>query len=145
MYLRFEGSKIRAVRPGEVEAVAAAPRAKKDSLVPDLAIPATIGFILVIRSEQGLLKLEATSNPAAAFARMCKRASFRLEVAFLCFIRADAYRQVEAAARTALERHRVNSGWVDCAPEVAVAAVRAAAKSLDRKVVQTSLEEVSGG
>jgi len=142
MHLRFEGSKIRAVRPSEAEVIRAPARAKTASLAPNLSVPPTVGFLLLIRSDQGLLKLEATSKPAAAFARICNRLSFRLEVAFLGFLRADAYRQVEAAARAALERHRVNVGWFDCTPDVAIAAIRAAARGLDRKLVETSLGEV---
>ena len=142
MHMRLQGSKIRAVRPGQGAPVPYVPAPKKDSVFPIKPAPPAVGFLYVVRSEHGLVKIGSTTRPAVALAKLCKKTPFRLDVEFLCFMRADCHTQVEKLAKAAIERHRVNAAWFDCEPELAISAIQIAAMDLDRRVITTTLQEM---
>lgn len=143
MNLRIEGSKIRRVRPGQGSPYeGASAQKKKSSLFPKRIAAPSVGFIYVVRSEHGLIKIGSTTKPAVALAKLSKDTPFRLEVEFLCFLRADCYIQVEKLALAAMEPHRVNASWFGCDPETAAAEILASAKNHDARAFTTSLVEM---
>ena len=141
MHLRLEGSKIRAVRPGQDSPTAQTVR-KRESLFPQRSVPADVGFIYVVRSEHGLVSVGSTTKPAIAIARLLKKTPFGLEVSFLCFVSADACQEVEQMTLEAIAHHRANAGWFNCPAETVIEQIKAAAARLRKKVVPTTPETI---
>jgi hypothetical protein len=101
-----------------------------------------LGFVYVIRSEHGLVKVGGSFDPLATIAELRKAVPYRLHVDYIGFTRADVSAQVLQAAFEALVRHRVQREWSGCSPEEAVAAIQTAAKGLGYRMVPTNLERV---
>ena len=104
--------------------------------------PQAVGFIYILRSEHGLLKVGSCTDPLVTITQLRKAAPYRLHIDYLGFTRADLAVEVEAAAKGILQRHRAQARWYDCAPEVAVMAVQTAAKRMGYGMIQTNLEGV---
>jgi hypothetical protein len=104
--------------------------------------PRSVGFVYMLRSEHGLIKLGSCSDPLTSITQVRKAAPYRLHIDYLGFTRADLAVEVENAARAILQRHRTHAQWFDCEPEVAAAAIQTAAKRLGYGIIQTNLEGV---
>jgi hypothetical protein len=98
-----------------------------------------VGFVYILRSEHGLIKLGSCTDPLVAISQLRKAAPYRLHIDYLGFTRADLAGEVENAAKGILQRHRDHARWFDCESEVAVAAIETAAKRLGYGLIQTNL------
>ena len=145
MHLRLDGSKVRAFSP-------------KDSFIPRYVgnrgqtgrsgflarwqASRSVGFVYILRSEHGLIKLGSCTDPLVAISQLRKAAPYRLHIDYLGFTRADLAGEVENAAKGILQRHRTQARWFDCEPKVAIAAIETASKRLGYGMIQTNLEGV---
>lgn len=145
MHLRLDGSKVRAFSP-------------KDSFIPRFVgnraqtgrsgflarwqASRSVGFVYILRSDHGLIMLGSCTDPLVAISQLRKAVPYRLHIDYLGFTRADLAGEVENAAKGILQRHRSHARGFDCEPEVAVAAIQAAAKRLGYGMIQTNLEGV---
>ena len=145
MHLRLDGSKVRTF-------------SQKDSFIPRYAghkgsirnsgflarwmATRSVGFVYILRSEHGLIKLGSCMDPLTSITQLRKAAPYRLHIDYLGFTRTDLAAEVENAAKGILQRHSTDARWFDCEPEVAVAAIQTAAKRLGYGMIQTNLEGV---
>ena len=143
MNLRLNGSKIKSISPDENAVSGEYRRPKpKSGLFSRWWAAQTVGFVYVIRTEYGLVKVGSCLDPVAMIARLRKVAPYQFYVDYLGFTRADLSVEVEWAAHEALARSRVQPEWFDCAPELAIAAIQTASRGLGFRMIRTDLEGV---
>ena len=143
MYLRLNGSKIRSAFRVEPPVPVFDRGATMKSGVSARWMGArSLGFVYVIRSEHGLVKVGASSDPLATIAQLRRESPYRLYVDYIAFTRADVSAEVLQAAFEALVRHRVQREWCGCAPEDAITAIQSAAKILGYRMVPVNFESV---
>ena len=99
----------------------------------------TGSFVYVVRGGHNLVKIGVTRNPRARLASLRTAAAFPIDYSYIAFTD-NSGPMIEGAAHTLLERHRTNGEWFDVAPEMAVAALSAAAHNMRRPLLQVSLE-----
>ena len=109
---------------------------------PSKIEPMSVGFVYVIRGEHNLIKVGSSTNPRARLAQLRTASPYPLQVEHLFFARADLYVRIERTAHKILDNHRINLEWFDCAPDVAVAAIHAAAEQLGDSVSETNIDSV---
>ena len=88
------------------------------------------------------MKIGSCADPLVTITRLRKAAPYRLYVDYIGFTRADLCAEVELAAKATLVSYRVQNDWIDCAPELAVAATATAARRLGYGMILTNLESV---
>lgn len=145
MYLRLDGSKVRTFSPRDSfvpRYVGARARPGSTGFLARWMAPRSVGFVYMLRSEHGLIKLGSCTDPLTSITQLRKAAPYRLHIDYLGFTRADLAAEVENVAKTMLQRHSAHARWFDCEPEVAVAAIQTAAKRLGYGMIQTNLEGV---
>jgi hypothetical protein len=101
--------------------------------------PMTGSFVYVVRGDHNLVKIGVTRNPRARLASLRTASAFPVVYSYIAFTD-NSGPMIEGAAHTLLERHRTNGEWFDVAPEMAVAALSAAAHNMRRPLLQVSLE-----
>lgn len=99
------------------------------------------GFIYIVRDANGLLKIGISSNPTARLATLRTASPVPLAFEYIGALRSDGY-AIEAKAHDILSRHRLSGEWFDCAPEVAVGAISAAAHSLGELIAAVPFDMI---
>ncbi len=139
--MRFwiSGPRIFGLRPG----VSFAPKDFQQAKLVRPQEPArmTGGFIYVIRGDHGLLKIGISTNPSARIAQLRTASPFPLDFEYIGAMNGFG-ENVEREAHATLEKYRTNGEWFDCSPEMAVAAVSAAAYRLGEPIASVRQEQV---
>jgi T5orf172 domain len=101
------------------------------------------GFIYVIKGEHGLLKIGVSTNPNAQLSQLRKAWPYQLSFEYVGALANFGY-DLERATHDILAKHRLEGEWFDCPPEVAVAAINAAAHKRRDKIIGVEPEMVDG-
>ena len=99
-----------------------------------------MAFVYILRTEHGFIQLGACNDPLVTIAELRRKTPYRLNVDYLGFTRADLAEDILHAAQLMLDHQRIRSGWIDCAPEVAVGAIQSAARRLGYEMVPANLD-----
>jgi hypothetical protein len=97
-------------------------------------------FVYVVRGDHNLVKVGVTTNPRARLTTLRTSSAFPIDYSYIAVAPDNSGPLIEGAAHALLERHCVNGEWFDVAPEMAVAALSAAAHNLGRPLLQVSLD-----
>jgi hypothetical protein len=122
----FSGPRIFGIRPGVSFSAAdfkEAPSAAR-ARAPSGEVQGS--FVYVVRGDHNLVKIGVSSNPSARLAQLRTGSPFPISFAFIAATPGDGF-DIERAAHQMLARQRLNGEWFDVAPEMAIAAVNAAA------------------
>lgn len=143
MHLRLHGAKIRSVPPDE----SAVPQSPDHAMVKPVvlsrqAASRSAGFVYVVSKGDGLVQIGSCSDPFATLAQMRRGHGSRLSIEYLGFIRAKRAFEVERAAQMALAGPREPTEWIDCPPNVAVAATQGAARRLGVEMIPANVERL---
>jgi hypothetical protein len=122
------GPRILGIRPGISFALSELSRSRPS---PKRQLQGT--FIYVIRGDHGLIKIGISTNPSARLAQLQTASPSALSFAYIAALRCDG-RAVEAEAHRTLAAHRRNGEWFDVSPDMAVAAIAAAAYRLSEPI-----------
>ena len=143
MHLRIDGSKIRSFPPSEgFRPKSSANRRRRQGFFSRWLAAGTVAFVYVLRSEHGFIQLGSCADPLVTIAELRRKTPYRLFGDYLGFTRADLAVDVLHAAQAILDHQRIRSGWIDCAPELAIAAVQSAARRLGYEMVPANLDGV---
>jgi hypothetical protein len=124
MRLWLSGLRVFGIRPGV--------SFRPDELLQKSSAPQRLpqgGFIYVISSATGHLKIGVTNDPYARLAQLQTASPSPLVIEYVGALRTDGF-AIEAAAHATLANHRMAGEWFDCPADMAVAAVGAAAHRL---------------
>jgi hypothetical protein len=86
-------------------------------------------FIYVLKGDHRLAKVGVSTNPDARLAQLRTASPFPIDYAFVGVTPGTGY-DIEREAHAILANHRCNGEWFDVPPEMAVAAVHAAANRI---------------
>jgi hypothetical protein len=86
-------------------------------------------FVYVICGDHGMSKIGVSTDPNSRIAGLQTGSPFPLKFEYIGMTAGDGY-DIEAAAHELLDRHRGSGEWFSVPPEMAVAAVSAAAHKL---------------
>lgn len=89
-------------------------------------------FVYVIKGQHGRSKIGITNNPTARMAQLRTASAYPISFAFLGAAEDASGALIEGEAHRILDRFRANGEWFDCAPELAIAAVNAAAATVGK-------------
>ena len=101
------------------------------------ARPATVSsadFVYVVAGEHGLIKVGFTTNPQARLATLRTASPYSLEMVFCAPAYGSAF-VIEQAAHDILSKHRASGEWFAVTPEMAIAAIYAAADRSGRSLL----------
>ena len=143
MHLRIEGSKVRSFPPSEgFRPHHSGNRRRRQGFFSRWLATGTVAFVYVLRSEHGFIQLGSCADPLVTIAELRRKSPHRLYVDYLGFTRADLAEVVLQAAQAILDHQRVRAGWIDCAPDLAIAAVQSAALRLGYEIIPAKLDGV---
>jgi hypothetical protein len=128
MRLFFLGPRILGIRPG----VSLAPEELFGRGRPR-ATATTGSFVYVLRGDHNMTKIGVSTNPNARLAQLRTASAFPIDFAFVGVTPGTGF-DIERAAHALLANHRCNGEWFDVTPEIAVAAVHAAAHRLGQPI-----------
>jgi hypothetical protein len=86
------------------------------------------------------VKVGTTTNPRARLASLRTGSAFPIDCSYIAVTPGDSGAEIERAAHTLLDRHRLNGEWFGAAPELAVAALNAAAYMIGQPLLQVTLD-----
>jgi hypothetical protein len=134
----FSGPRILGIRPGVSFSASdfktkEAPRAARTT-----SGQIEGSFVYVVRGDHNLVKVGVTTNPSARLAHLRTGSPFPISFAFIGCTPGNGY-DIERAAHLILDRQRLNGEWFDVVPEMAIAAVNAAAAKLGAPVQSMDL------
>jgi len=98
------------------------------------------GYVYVIRSESGHVKLGSSVQPIRRLAQLQTGSPHLLELIETISVTTDPY-EIEREAHALLDRYRVNGEWFATSPELAMAAIYAAADKLGCSLTDEAEEE----
>jgi hypothetical protein len=139
MRLFFSGPRILGIRPGISFGAEDLFGGRRKRTQAAAAEPMTGSFVYVVRGDHNVVKIGVTRNPRARLASLRTASAFPIEYSYIAFTD-NCGPMIEGAAHTLLERYRINGEWYDVAPEMAVAALSAAAHNMGRPLLQVSLD-----
>ena len=141
MHLRIAGSKIRSFPPAEgFQPQSPANRRKRQGFFSRWFASGSVAFVYILRTEHGFIQLGACNDPLVTIAELRRKTPYHFYVDYLGFTRADLAEDILQAAQLMLDHQRIRSGWIDCAPELAVGAVQSAARRLGYEMVPANLD-----
>lgn len=88
--------------------------------------PAAGDFVYVVSGDHGLVKIGISNSPLARLATLQTASPYRLRLAFSAPACGNAF-EVEQAAHAILSAHRASGEWFAVSPDMAIAALFAAA------------------
>jgi hypothetical protein len=135
----FSGPRIFGIRPG-VSFSAADFKTKEEPRMRNAGARIDDAFLYVVRGDHNLVKIGVTTNPSARLAQLRTGSAFPISYAFLACTPGSGF-DIESAAHKILAKQRLNGEWFDVVPEMAVAAVNAAAAKLGAPLQPLSLAE----
>lgn len=140
----FTGKRIFGIRPGislGPEDFRAHPPRRQAGTGGGPSGPNGGNFVYVVTGDHGWIKVGVTSNPNARLAQLRTGSPVPIQYAFLGVTDGDAY-AIESGAHATLDRYRASGEWFSCQPQMAVAAVSAAAYSAGANIASVRLEQV---
>jgi hypothetical protein len=122
--MRFwlSGPRIFGIRPG----ISFTPNELLRRPSPRRQLQGSGSFIYVISGDRGLIKIGVSANPTARLAQLQTSTPSRLSLIYVGALRCSGY-AIEAEAHRTLAGYRQNGEWFNVPPDLAIAAVCAAA------------------
>jgi hypothetical protein len=140
MRVFFSGPRILGIRPGISFGAEDLLGSRRRQTQRPACEPMTGSFVYVVRGDHNLVKIGTTTNPRARLAQLRTSSAFPIDYSYIAVTPDNSGPLIEGAAHDLLDRHRLNGEWFDVAPEMAVAALSAAAHKLNRPLLQVSLD-----
>lgn len=108
--------------------------------MPDLSAATRDGFIYVIKNAAGRCKVGITGNPIERINNLRTGSAEPIEFAWIGIPEDDTV-LIESDALATLDRYRTHRDWFDVTPDIAVAAISAAAQRRGRPVLGVTLDQ----
>jgi hypothetical protein len=129
--LWLSGTRIFGIRPGISFALSELTRSRPS---PRWQLRQLSGaFIYIIQADNGLVKVGVSTNPSVRLAQLQRASAAHLSLAYVGALRCNGF-AVEAAAHRTLADYRFEGEWFNCPPDMAVAAIAAAAYRLGEPI-----------